>query len=103
MNLRRASKYAGDPAFWRGFRSGFVKSLTSPKNRARMQNSFRLSFYSAVAGSIGFLQWAKHSRATTGRPPLTTLQEMGVSLAGAFVIVAIVFSARYVWHRLRNA
>ena len=100
MDLRRASKYAGDPAFWRGFRSGFRKSLSAPKNRARMQNSARLSFYSAMVGSIGLLQWAKHSRATAGRPPLSTLQELGVSLVGAFGIVVIVFSGRYLWNRL---
>ena len=101
MDFRRASQYSRDPSFWRGFRSGLVKSMNAPANRARMQRNFRLSMYSAIIGSLA-MQWLQRSRAAAGGYSLTNSETFGASLAGAIGAVAIVSACSWTWRRLRN-
>ena len=102
MDFRSASRFATKPAFWRGFGSGLRSSLSSPRNRGRFGSSFRIALYSSVAGSIVVLRWVEHSRATSDRP-LSTAEELGVSLIGGLGAVGFVLLCRRVWRRWNGA
>ena len=102
MDLRRASRYATKPAFWRGFGSGLSSSLRSPPNRDRFKNSFRIASYSSIVGSVLALQWADHSHALTHRP-LSTADELAVALAGGLAATGLVQLYRWLWRRWNRA
>lgn len=95
MASQRVSSYITTRAFWRGVASG----LTSPAGRRGFMAGLRVSVYAVVVGAFALLRWVQHARRDAGRPPLTSLAELGVSMIGAMTAVLLMLVAERVFRR----
>ena len=88
-----------DPEFRRGFVAGFRRAVASPAGRSAFERNFRLAVIPAAVGSMELLQWIKRSRIAHGETPLTTLEELGTSVAGAVAAALLAHLIRWLWQR----